>query len=201
MPEPWPAISSSTITAGAGGRPEALYRSLWYCSRDLAISSIFNSYLAPNLGIISWRRFQVRPQGSFTKTLVLSKTSSLPNLFLHCRRHAREHLLRRQVIHQPQVFTFFALPIQENQGGHPFDAVQAEQPGIRRVSFLGQVHLDHDKIPVRLGHDVAMMESKFLQGPAGSAPGGREINNHRLLRLSGLSQDLIRIRLPGFSRS
>ena len=60
--------------------------------------------------------------------------------------------------------------------------------------FLGQVHLDHDKILVRLFHDVGLVEGDFIQGPAGGAPGGIEIDDHRLLRLFGFRQELVRIR-------
>jgi hypothetical protein len=49
---PWAAVSSSTITAGAGGRPEARYASLWYSSLDLETVSTSISYFSPNLGKI-----------------------------------------------------------------------------------------------------------------------------------------------------
>ncbi len=69
---PWAAISFSTITAGAAGRPEARCASPWYSSLDLVILTTSRSYFAPNLGMISCSRFQVRPQGSFINTLTFS---------------------------------------------------------------------------------------------------------------------------------
>jgi len=73
---PCPAISSSTITAGAAGSPAARYSALWYSSLVLVTISTPRSYFWPNLGNTSWSRFQVRPQGSFIKTLTLSKDIS-----------------------------------------------------------------------------------------------------------------------------
>ncbi|MFA4902161.1 MAG: hypothetical protein WC600_05380 [Desulfobaccales bacterium] len=77
IPGPWPTTSSSTIIAGAAGRPAALYASLWYSSLDLETASTSIAYFSPNLGMISWRRFQVMPQGSFKKILILSISSPL----------------------------------------------------------------------------------------------------------------------------
>ena len=85
--------------------------------------------------------------------------------------------------------------------GTPLIPVLAEQAKVDGIPFLGEVHLDHDKILVRLFHDVGLAEGNFLQGPAGGAPGGIEVDDHRLMRLSGIRQDLIRIGFPVYPRT
>jgi len=50
--------------AGAAGRSNSKYSSVWYSAMGLEVTSTSRGYFWPNLGIISWKCFQGLPLGS-----------------------------------------------------------------------------------------------------------------------------------------
>jgi hypothetical protein len=44
---------------------------------------------------------------------------------------------------------------------------------MQQITFLGEVHLDHDKIPSRQLHHFGVMKGDVVQLPARGAPGGQ----------------------------